>query len=198
MRHKTTNYTVKMKDTTLYLEYSDTYTKPIKEVVEPYGIEYLSLEEVYVKHRYMHLRGWETLSSHINSNYRIVMASDGIFFLPKDCKLSNPSTSPHKPKRYDIAYDTFLAKDALGQPIYGGSIVYYSYMQYRTICHNFSFVRNITEGRGQLVCHPWDRSTKQFSKTTRNISNISECIVVDKQQFLKAKEIEGFFIPEEY
>jgi hypothetical protein len=124
------------------------------------------------------------------------MASDGLFFIPAGSKLSKPSE--YKPKKYSIETGKVLSKDVLGQDIRGGSIVYYSYIQYRSLYSGFFFVRNITDGHGQLVCHAWNRGTKQFETVTRNISNISECIVVDKEKFLKKFEIEGFFVPEEY
>lgn len=195
MRHEEKVEKIKHKNETLYIKYSDTYHKPIAEVVEPYGVKYIALSEAYEdamsKKSY-----YCPLSEYMSRNYRAIKASDGLFFIPAGSKLSKPSE--YKPKKYAIATGNVLASDVLGQDIRGGSIVYYSYIQYRSLYSGFFFVRNITDGHGQLVCHAWNRSTKQFETVTRNISNISECIVVDKEKFLKKFEIEGFFVPEEY
>lgn len=198
MKHKVLYYRQHIKGQDVTVPYRDTYTKPIKEVVEPFGVTYITFEEMFEKERYTNFGYYGTWSSHIDRNYRPVLASDGIFFLPKNCHLSVPSKDEHIPKRYNIAYNDILAHDALGQDIHGGDIVYYSYMRYRSIYHGFFFVRNITDGRGQLVCHYWNRNEKQFELTTRNINNICECIVIDKAKFLRKFEIEGFFVPEEY
>lgn len=161
-------------------------------MTEPFGVTYLTFEEMYEQNKWC--GSW---NSYIRSNYRPLMASDGMYFLPKDCRLSSSFLS-YKPKKYKIAYNEVLSHDAVGQDIHGGDIVYYSSMYGRSIHHGFYFVRNITDGRGQLVCHFWRRSSKKFDITTNNINNISECIVIDKSHFLRKFELEGIFVPEEY
>ena len=196
MRHQQLQYKREIKGTTIHMVYRDTYDTTIKEVVEPFGVTYLTFEEMFEKERYAHFGYYGTWGSHIDRKYRPVLASDGMFFLPKVCRLSTPSKVEYKPKKYKIAYNEVLSHDALGQDIHGGDIVYYSSMYGRSIHHGFYFVRNITDGRGQLVCHFWRRGTKYFETTTNNINNISTCIVVDKKEFLRKFEIEGIFIPE--
>jgi hypothetical protein len=185
MRHETRRYRLtEPKYGVAYISYRDTYPIPIKEVCEPYGVTYITLEEAkaVIVSKYIYIdRWWDEYS--LNQIYRPILASDGMFCIDKDSKLSKPR-KPREPKTYELQPGKELTLDALLQPIYCGSIIYYSYIRNKSIRHDFLQVINKTDGGCQLVCKMWDNSSKSFIHE-RRISNSWDSIIVDPAVFAK-------------
>lgn len=186
MRHKPKEIEIDYKGQVLSIYYSDTYDKPIDEIVSPLGLSYLTFPEAYTEEQY----GYQGPLGKLTYNYRPVMASDGIFFLPKGCKLSLPK-KPYISKQYKIAWGECLGKDVINNSIYGGSIIYHSCVVGNTLFTDFLFVRNITDSKRSLVCHTWNYDNKTFDAGYRCIRSFNKCIVVDQEKFLAKFEIDG-------
>lgn len=195
MRHKEMYWVSPTKQddwgTPFKLAYCDTYaTKTIAEVCAPNSVEYKSFDDtlaeakIYIREQ----RGTRYAAdrypmSYIESRYRGILASDGMFLVPRHAKLSAASAYVYKPKTYeDAPDDKILGKDALMTPIYAGDMLYYPRAGRGTVYIEYGIVVNITDGRGQFVCKGYDSKTNAFTKPSK-ITNNGTCVVVSKEQY---------------
>lgn len=86
MRHKPKEIEIDYKGQVLSIYYSDTYDKPIDEIVSPLGLSYLTFPEAYTEEQY----GYQGPLGKLTYNYRPVMASDGIFSFLRDANFLFP------------------------------------------------------------------------------------------------------------